>query len=113
MPHALERHFLFARIWDPVVGMPRAGCCTNIVMVLQQITSPHANHQDCSMPAERDADQPTLYSDLLSQSSQANNVSGSPTFTSGATYFQTHANTAPEAGCTFSACTPFTAVSFY
>ena len=42
---------------------------------------------------------------------QANNVSGSPTFSSGATYFQTHANTAPEAGCTFSACTPFEGVS--
>ncbi|CAK0785588.1 hypothetical protein CVIRNUC_008798 [Coccomyxa viridis] len=43
---------------------------------------------------------------------QANNVSGSPTFATGETYFQTHANTAPEAGCTFSACTPFTGAGY-
>jgi hypothetical protein len=41
---------------------------------------------------------------------QANGVAGKPTFSGGSTYFQTHANTAPEQGCTFSACTPFSGV---
>lgn len=41
---------------------------------------------------------------------QANGVAGKPTFSSGSTFFQTHANTAPEEGCTISVCTPFSGV---
>ena len=42
---------------------------------------------------------------------QSNNVAGNPTFSSGSGYFQTNAGTAPEEGCTISACTPFSGVS--
>jgi hypothetical protein len=42
---------------------------------------------------------------------QSYNVTGTPTFASGSTYFQSHSNAAPEQGCTISACTPFGGVS--
>ncbi|KAK9828968.1 hypothetical protein WJX72_003118 [[Myrmecia] bisecta] len=35
------------------------------------------------------------------------NVAGSPVYATGDSYFSKNANAAPEPGCTFSACTPY------